>query len=248
MTSLVGPWAERAPGWGVVGNGQSMKVLVVEDEVRLAVLLRRALTEEGHAVETVETGEDALVWLREARFDIVILDVMLPGLSGIEVCRRVRAGKNAVPILLLTARAAVEDRVAGLDAGADDYLTKPFALSELQARLRALTRRPRGAVDSVLEAGSIRLDPAGMYAWKDGQPVTLARKEFRILEYLVRNAGRVVTRAMIADQVWDYEFANATNVIDVHVRTLRKKLDDPYPGSLIETVRGVGYRIPADRS
>lgn len=225
-----------------------MKVLIVEDEVRLAVLLRRALTEDGHTVEVAESGEDALGWLQATQFDLVILDVMLPALSGIEVCRRTRAAKNAVPILLLTAKATVEDRVAGLDAGADDYLVKPFALAELQARLRALTRRRRDAVDIVLEVGPLRLDPAGMYVWKDGQSVTLARKEFRILEYLVRNAGRVVTRTMIADQVWDYDFPNVTNVIDVHIRSLRKKLDDPYPGSLIETVRGVGYRIPAGRT
>lgn len=229
-------------GWIIV------KVLIVEDELRLAVLVRRALTEEGHAVEIVESGEEALQWLAATAFDIVILDVMLPGVSGIEVCRRARAAKHAVPILLLTAKADVEDRVAGLDAGADDYLTKPFALAELLARLRALTRRPRNTVETVLEAGPIRLDPVGMYAWRDGRTVNLARKEFRILEYLVRNAGRVVTRTMIADQVWDYDFANATNVIDVHIRTLRKKLDDPYPGSLIETVRGVGYRIPANRT
>ncbi|MGB3330275.1 MAG: response regulator transcription factor [Thermomicrobiales bacterium] len=224
-----------------------MKVLVVEDELRLAALLRRALAEDGHAVECVGTGEEALQWLGAAPFDLVILDVMLPGMSGIEVCRTARERKLTVPILLLTARAEVEDRVAGLDAGADDYLTKPFALSELMARLRALTRRPRSPVETVLEAGGIRLDPAGMYAWRDDQPVTLARKEFRILEYLVRNAGRVVTRDMIANHVWDYEFPNATNVIDVHIRTLRKKLGDPYPGTLIETVRGVGYRVPSDR-
>lgn len=230
-------------GWIIV------KVLVVVgDEVRLAVLLRRALAEEGHAVEIVESGKEALQWLAAATFDIVILDVMLPGLSGIEVCRAARLKKSTVPILLLTAKSEVEDRVAGLGAGADDYLTKPFALTELQARLRALTRRPRNAAETILQVGPIRLDPAGMYAWRDGQPITLARKEFRILEYLVRNAGRVVTRAMIADQVWDCEFANTTNVIDVHIRTLRKKLDDPYPRSLIETVRSVGYRFPADRT
>lgn len=225
-----------------------MKVLVVEDELRLAALLRRALTEDGHAVECVDTGEEGLAWLGAAPFDIVILDVMLPGLSGIDVCRAARTKKITVPILLLTAKSEVADRVAGLDAGADDYLTKPFALAELKARLRALTRRPRDAVDTMLEAGGVRLDPVGMYAWKNDRPVTLARKEFRILEYLIRNAGRVVTRTMIADHVWDYEFPNATNVIDVHIRTLRKKLDDPYPGSLIETVRGVGYRVTIDHS
>lgn len=222
-----------------------MRVLLVEDEPRLATLVRRGLTEEGHAVDIADTGEDALEWMRAASYDVLVLDIMLPGISGVEVCTRIRASKNHLPILLLTAKDAVEDRVLGLDAGADDYLTKPFAFAELAARLRALNRRPREAVETVLKAGDVRVDPARMQVWKNDQTIALPNKEFRILEYLMRNPNRVLTRTMIADHVWDYDFPNVTNVIDVHIRSLRKKLDDPYPGTLIQTVRGVGYRLQA---
>lgn len=222
-----------------------MRVLLVEDEPRLATLVRRGLTEEGHAVDIADTGEDALEWMKVADYDVMVLDVMLPGISGIDVCARVRASKNHLPVLLLTAKDAIEDRVLGLDAGADDYLTKPFAFAELAARLRALNRRPRETVETVLQAGDVRIDPARMQVWKDGKTIPLPNKEFRILEYLVRNPNRVLTRTMIADHVWDYDFPNVTNVIDVHIRSLRKKLDDPYPGMLIQTVRGVGYRLQA---
>lgn len=221
-----------------------MKVLVVEDEVRLARLIKKALVEEGHAVELASTGEQGLYLIETTPFDIVILDVMLPVMSGLDVCRQARARKVVVPILLLTAKSSIEDRVQGLDAGADDYLPKPFALAELMARLRALTRRPLTAPTTMLEVMSIKLDPVGMYVWNNDEPVTLARKEFRILEYLMKNAGRVVTREMIANHVWDYEFLNTTNVIDVHIRTLRKKLGDEPSGTIITTVRGVGYRMP----
>ncbi|MCA9833165.1 MAG: response regulator transcription factor [Thermomicrobiales bacterium] len=221
-----------------------MKVLIVEDEARLASLIKRALTEEGHTVEVAGTGEDAISVLTSISLDIVILDVMLPGMNGLDVCRRVRKLKYSVPILLLTAKSSIEDRVEGLDAGADDYLLKPFALAELMARLRALTRRPATVPNAHLEVLNIHLDPIGMYVWKDNEPIALTRKEFGILEYLMKNAGRVVTRDMIANHVWDYDFLNTTNVIDVHIRTLRKKLGDAQPGTLIMTVRGVGYRMP----
>jgi two-component system, OmpR family, response regulator len=222
-----------------------MRILVVEDEPRLAALLRRGLDEAGHAVDLVGTGEEALDWARAAAYDALVLDVMLPGVDGFEVCRRLRRAGAKTPILLLTARDAVSDRVNGLDAGADDYLTKPFALVELLARLRALARRPAEALDPVLRAGSVRLDPATRRVWRDQDEITLTNKEFRILECLLRRPGRVLTRALIAEQVWDYDFPNATNVIDVHVRTLRRKLGDPAPGLLIQTVRGVGYRLGA---
>ena len=220
-----------------------MRILVVEDESRLADLLRRGLTEEGHAVDVAATGEEALDWVEAALHDAIVLDVMLPGISGLDVCRQVRRGRRSTPILLLTARDAVADRVAGLDAGADDYLVKPFAFAELLARLRALARRPAEALDAVLTSGDLRLDPATHKAWRAGREVALSSKEFRLLELLLRNRGRVLTRAMIAEHVWGYDFLNETNVIDVHIRALRRKLDDPYPGGLIETVRGVGYRL-----
>lgn len=223
-----------------------MRILVVEDEARLARLVRRGLTEEGHAVDLAETGEKALDSITLASYDAMVLDVMLPGIDGFEVCRELRRQHIQTPILLLTARDAVDDRVTGLDAGADDYLVKPFALAELSARLRALARRPPEAHDTILRVGSLRLDPARRRVWRGDEVVELANKEFRILEYLMQNPNRVLTRTMIADRVWDYDFLNATNVIDVHIRSLRRKLHDAPGGHLIETVRGVGYRIGLD--
>lgn len=221
-----------------------MRLLLVEDEARLAALVRRGLEEEGHAVDVVGSGEAAIDWAAEEH-DAIVLDVMLPGIDGFEVCRRLRRRRLRTPILLLTARDSVPDRVAGLDAGGDDYLVKPFAFAELAARLRALARRPAEALSPVLAAGDLRLDPATRRVWRGGAEIRLPNKEFRILEYLLRHPGRVLTRTMIAEHVWDYDFPNATNVIDVHVRGLRRNLDDPYPGELIQTVRGAGYRLAA---
>lgn len=223
-----------------------MRILVVEDETRLATLVRRGLMEGGHAVDMAETGEEALDWIATANHDAIILDVMLPGIDGFEVCRRIRRMRVHTPILLLTARDAVNDRVEGLDAGADDYLVKPFAFAELSARLRALARRPSEALDTILQVGNLRLDPATHRVWHGKEPIELGNKEFRILEYLMQNPRVVLTRTMIADRVWDYDFLSATNVIDVHIRSLRRKLGDSKPGRLIETVRGVGYRIGVD--
>jgi two-component system OmpR family response regulator len=220
-----------------------MRILVVEDEERLARLLVRGLRDDGHAVDATGSGEEALDWVEVAPYDAIVLDVMLPGIDGLEVCRRLRRRKLQAPVLMLTARDAVADRVSGLDAGADDYLIKPFAFAELSARLRALARRPAEAHDPVLHARDVRLDPATRRVWRGEREVVLPNKEFRILEYLMRNPGRVLTRGMIADHVWDYDFPNVTNVIDVHVRALRTRLDDPYPGELIQTVRGAGYRL-----
>jgi two-component system OmpR family response regulator len=222
-----------------------MRILVVEDETRLATLVRRGLEEEGHAVDLAVTGEEALDWIEAAAFDAIVLDVMLPGLDGLDVCRRLRRRRVQTPILLLTARDAVPDRVAGLDAGADDYLVKPFAFAELAARLRALARRSPETAATVLEVGEVRLDPATRRVWRGAAEIALPNKEFRILEYLMRNPNRVLTRDMIADHVWDYDFASVTNVIDVHIRSLRRRLNDPYPGTLIQTVRGAGYRLSA---
>lgn len=230
--------------WVLVSSrGVPVRVLIVEDEARLAALIRRALAEEGHAVDVVGDGEAALSWTAGATYDVVILDVMLPGIDGFAVCAALRARRDYTPILLLTARDSVSDRVRGLDAGADDYLTKPFAAMELAARLRALSRRPRAALDTVLSVGGLRIDSARRQVWRGDQEVALPNKEFRILEYLVRNPNRVLTRDMIANHVWDYDFVNATNVIDVHIRQLRRKLDEPGAASTIETVRGVGYRL-----
>ncbi len=230
--------------WVLVSSrGVPVRVLIVEDEARLAALIRRALAEEGHAVDVVGDGEAALSWTAGATYDVVILDVMLPGIDGFAVCTALRARRDYTPILLLTARDSVSDRVRGLDAGADDYLTKPFAAMELAARLRALSRRPRAALDTVLSVGGLRIDSARRQVWRGDQEVALPNKEFRILEYLVRNPNRVLTRDMIANHVWDYDFVNATNVIDVHIRQLRRKLDEPGAASTIETVRGVGYRL-----
>jgi len=223
-----------------------MRILVVEDEVRLATLLRKGLMEEGHAVDLAGCGEEALDRVADTNYDVIVLDIMLPGIDGFAVCRHLRQDRVQTPILLLTARDAVCDRIAGLDVGADDYLIKPFAFAELAARLRALYRRPAGALPVVLRGGSVTLDPASRRVWRDANEVFLPKKEFRILEYMMRQPGRIVTRAMIAEHAWDSEFLNVTNVIDVHVRQLRSRLGDPFPGELIQTVRGSGYRFTTD--
>jgi len=222
-----------------------MRILVVEDEARLASLLRRGLSEEGHAVDVAADGEGALAWIDVGDYDAIVLDIMLPGIDGLELCRCLRRQRVRAPILLLTARDSIADRVIGLDAGADDYLVKPFAFAELTARLRALARRPPETHDPVLAAGDLRLDPAERRVWRGGEEITLPNKEFRILEYLMRHPNRVLTRPMIAEHIWDYDFPNSTNVIDVHIRQLRRQLHDPYPGGLIDTVRGAGYRLCA---
>jgi two-component system OmpR family response regulator len=219
-----------------------MRILVVEDESSMAALLLQGLAEAGHAVDVAETGMAALAWVDLAHFDAIVLDVMLPDIDGLEVCRQLRRLQMTAPILLLTAKDAVEDRVAGLDAGADDYLIKPFSLAELTARLRALARRPAVPLETVLAAGELRLNPAEHRVWRGDEEVRLTNKEFAVLEVLMHRPGRVVTRTAIADYVWDYDFPNSTNVIDVHVRALRDKLGP----DRIETVRGVGYRLNAD--
>ncbi|HAX25541.1 MAG TPA: DNA-binding response regulator [Chloroflexi bacterium] len=223
-----------------------MRILIVEDEERLAILTRKGLLQEGHAADIAATGEEALDWVAIASYDAIILDVMLPGMDGLAVCRTLRARRVPTPILLLTARGAVEDRVAGLDAGADDYLTKPFAFAELFARLRALSRRPAEPLDPVLTVGDLRLDPTTRRVWRGEQEHTLPNKEFRILEYLMRHPNRVLTRMMIAEHVWDYDFPNLTNVIDVHIRSLRRTIDVPYEQKRIATVRGAGYKLVGD--
>jgi DNA-binding response OmpR family regulator len=219
-----------------------MRVLLVEDEARIAGFIRRGLTENGYSVDVAADGEEALQWAKVASFDVIVLDVMLPLIDGLEVCRRLRAAGDTTPVLMLTARDSVEDRVKGLDSGADDYLVKPFAFAELLARLRALTRRQPRLLDNRLRAGGLVLDSAARSVLRDGCPVDLTVKEFALLEYLMRNPNRVITRTMIAEHIWNYDFDNATNVIDVHVKNLRRKIDGDAP-SLIQTVRGAGYKL-----
>ena len=224
-----------------------MRVLVVEDEPRIADFIARGLSEQGYAVDIAYDGDEALTWTDVADFDAIILDVMLPGPDGIEVCRTLRQRGLRTPILMLTARDAVEDRVRGLDSGADDYLVKPFAFAELVARLRALMRREAAVLGSILHVEDLRFDTTTREVSRQDITLELTSKDCGLLEYMMRHPNRVLTRTMIAEHVWNYEFDNATNVIDVHIRNLRRKIDDPFPNKLIETVRGAGYRISAQQ-
>jgi two-component system OmpR family response regulator len=223
-----------------------MRLLIVEDDVKLAALLRRGLGSEGAAVDLARNGEDAL-WMAAANpYDAVVLDVMLPGIDGFETCRRLRDQGVWAPVLLLTARDSVEDRVAGLDGGADDYLTKPFSFAELSARLRAVVRRGGKERPAVLAAGGLRLDPATRRAWRGDSEIQLSAKEFALLEVFMRNPGDVLTRLDLLDRAWDFSYENRSNVIDVYVRYLREKVDRPFGVETIETVRGAGYRLRDD--
>jgi DNA-binding response OmpR family regulator len=222
-----------------------MRVLVVEDERKIADFIRKGLSEHGYAVDVACDGDEAVDWPTVAEFDAIILDVMLPVRDGIEVCEVLRQRGVRTPILMLTAKDAVEDRVRGLDSGADDYLVKPFAFAELLARLRALTRRQPAVLGAVLQVGGLVLDTATREVVRGGIPMDLTTKEYAILEYLMRHPNQVLTRTMIAEHVWNYDFDNASNVIDVHIRNLRRRIDDPFPIRLIQTVRGAGYRISA---
>lgn len=224
-----------------------MRVLVVEDEAKLANLLARGLREEGHAVDVAGEGEEALWMAKAAPYDAILLDVMLPGLDGFGVCRRLRAEGVWSPVLMLTARDAVEDRVEGLDAGADDYLAKPFSFDELLARLRALVRRAPSGRPTVIEVGDLRLDPASHRAWRAGVELVLSAKEFALLELFMRRPGAVLTRDQLLAGAWDMAFEARSNVVDVYVRYLREKIDRPFGQSSLETVRGVGYRLQASR-
>ena len=223
-----------------------MRALVVEDESKLAGLIRRGLVEEGYAADVVSTGEDAL-WMAEATpYDAIVLDVMLPGRSGIEVCRSLRDNGVWAPIIMLTARDGVEDRVSGLDSGADDYLCKPFSFAELLARLRALTRRGPSERPAVLAVGSLRLDPATRRVWRGDVEIGLSAKEFALLETFMRRPSHVLTRLDLLEHAWDLGYESRSNVVDVYIRYLRAKLDRPFGIESIETVRGVGYRLRAD--
>jgi two-component system OmpR family response regulator len=220
-----------------------VRILVVEDERKMGGLLRRGLEEEGYAVDLVQTGAEAVWAGTENPYDAIVLDVMLPDVDGFEVCRRLREADRWAPIIMLTARDAVVDRVAGLDVGADDYLAKPFAFSELLARLRALIRRGPGERPAVLRVGDLALDPASHRVTRGSAAVELTGKEFALLEYLMRRPGEVVSRTQILEHVWDFGFDGDSNVVDVYIRYLRQKVDRPFGQDTIETVRGSGYRL-----
>jgi two-component system OmpR family response regulator len=220
-----------------------VRVLVVEDEKKLGELLGRGLREEGYAADVTDRGEEALWMAKAVPYDAIVLDVMLPGVDGFEICRRLRRDAVWAPVLMLTARDGVDDRVEGLDAGADDYLAKPFAFEELLARLRALTRRVPVERPPVLEVGDLRLDPAAHRTWRGATELDLSAKEFALLELFMRRPGITLSRTQLLDGAWDIAFESRSNVVDVYVRYLREKIDRPFGRDSIETVRGVGYRL-----
>jgi two-component system OmpR family response regulator len=225
-----------------------VRLLVVEDDVKMAALLKRGLEREGHAVDVAETGEQAIWAGCEFPYDAVLLDAMIPPPDGFEVCRRIREAGRWMPVMMLTARDAVADRVRGLDAGADDYLAKPFSFAELYARLRALARREVRERPVVLRAGDLRLDPAAKAVSRAGNAISLSAKEFALLELFLRRKGEVLSRTQILEHVWDFAYDGTSNVVDVYVRYLREKIDRPFGCDSIETVRGSGYRLRPERN
>jgi len=221
-------------------------VLLVEDDARMAAAIRRGLRSEGVVADVTGSGEDAVGLVRAGDFDAVVLDVMLPGLDGFETCRRLRHEGEWVPVIMLTARDAVEDRVRGLDEGADDYLTKPFSLAELLARLRALTRRGGPERPTVLEVGDLRLDPATRQVWRRDTEIGLTAREFGVLETFMRRPGQVLSQQQLLAAAWDIAYEQRSNVVEVYVRYLRTKIDRPFGVRSLETVRGLGYRLRRD--
>jgi two-component system OmpR family response regulator len=222
-----------------------VRVLVVEDEIKMAGLIKRGLEREGYAVDVAGDGDEALWAAREQAYDAIILDAMIPGPDGFAVCRTLRKEGHWAPVLMLTARDSVGDRVLGLDAGADDYLTKPFAFAELFARLRALTRRRLAERPATLQAGDLLLDPATRSVHRGDQAVALSTKEFALLEFLMRHPDEVLSRQTILEHVWDFAYDGVSNVVDVYIRYVREKVDRPFGCESIETVRGAGYRFRA---
>jgi two-component system OmpR family response regulator len=224
-------------------KGLDMRVLVVEDETKMAGLLERGLRQEGYSVDVAPTGEEGVWFGIENDYDAIILDVGLPDVDGFAVCRRLREAERWAPVLMLTARDAVTDRVSGLDVGADDYVTKPFSFAELLARIRALIRRGASERPALLKVGDLVLDPATRQVRRAETDIVLTSKEFALLEYFMRHPGEVLSRTRIIEHVWDFAFDNTSNVVDVYVRHLREKIDRPFGGRFIETVRGAGYRF-----
>lgn len=224
-----------------------MRILIVEDQVKLAAYLKQALVEQGYAVDVAHTGREALAWAEVVTFDLIVLDIMLPELNGLTVCRMLRDRGYQAAILMLTARNAVDDRVTGLDAGADDYLVKPFELKELLARLRALTRRQAGqpAGRNLLQVADLTMDTRTRRVMRGETLIDLTSKEYAVLECLIREPERILSRTEIAEAVWNYDVYNQSNVVDVYIRNLRRKIDDPFEHKLIFTVRGAGYRLSA---
>lgn len=222
-----------------------MRVLIVEDDRRLSGIIKRGLVEEGYAVDAAYDGEEGEYLAEDTAYDLIILDIMLPKRDGIEICQGLRLRKINTPILMLTARDAVEDRVRGLDAGADDYLVKPFAFNELLARVRALLRREALSRSPRLQAGDLTMDTLTREVWRGERSIELTNKEYIILEYFMRHPNMVISRTMLGDHAWDYEFETMSNLIDVYIRRLRRKIDEGNRGSLIQTVRGAGYRLRA---
>ena len=223
-----------------------MRALVVEDEPKLAGLLKRGLTEDGHVADVAPSGEDAVWMALSAPYDVIVLDVMLPGIDGFATCRELRKREVWTPVLMLTARDAVEDRVEGLDTGADDYLVKPFSFAELIARLRALARRAPVERPSVVAVGDLRLDPAARRAWRGDMELELSAKEFALLELFMRRPGVTLSREHLLEGAWDIAYEHRSNIVDVYVRYLRAKVDRPFDRNAIETVRGTGYRLRED--
>jgi two-component system OmpR family response regulator len=223
-----------------------VRVLVVDDDAKMAAAIRRGLRFEGLVADVASGGEEALRMVGATDYDAIVLDVMMPGLDGFQTVRRLRAEGVWVPVLMLTARHSVEDRVRGLDGGADDYLTKPFSLAELLARLRALARRGPLERPSVLEVGDLRLDPATREAWRGDTPVALSAREFALLETFMRRPGQVLTQLQLLESAWDLGYEQRSNVVEVYVRYLREKIDRPFGMRSIETVRGMGYRLRKD--
>jgi DNA-binding response OmpR family regulator len=224
-----------------------MRVLIVEDERKISIYVKRGLEEQGYAVDAAFTGREALDWVEAVTFDLIVLDILLPEMDGLAVCRELRRRDVRVPILMLTARDAIDDRVTGLDAGADDYLVKPFALKELLARLRALIRRAADAPkSSVLQVADLTLDTLTHRVKRAGKVIALTAKEYAVLECLMRDTSRVLTRAMIAEHVWNYDVYNQSNVVNVYIRNLRRKIDDAAELKLIHTIRGSGYRLSVE--
>ena len=225
-----------------------MRILVVEDEPAIAAFIADGLRKAGYGVDLANDGADALHWVAITTYDLIILDVMLPGMDGLSICEAMRGRGIVTPVLMLTARDAIEDRVAGLDSGADDYLVKPFAFAELLARIRALLRREPALLGTVLHLADLSLDTRSHEVYRNGEAIALTTKEYRLLELLMRHPNQTITREAIAEHIWNYEFDNITNLIDVHIHALRRKLDDPYLTKLLHTVRGVGYRLGTNLS
>lgn len=223
-----------------------MSILIAEDEKALNDVIKKTLTKNGYSADSCFNGEEALYCLETAEYDAAILDIMMPCMSGIQVLKKIRAGGNTVPILFLTARDAVPDRVAGLDAGADDYLTKPFAFDELLARIRVMLRKNSGKSENIYRAANLSVDVNTRTVCRDNIPISLSAKEFAILEYLIRNQGIVLSREKIEQHIWNYDYEGGSNLVDVYIRYLRRKIDEAYTPKLIHTVRGAGYVLKAE--